>query len=127
MVRADFQFTDYLTKLTCGDQYIFSDVGLDKGGQGNGCRPHDLLEAAFASCLQITMRMYAREHDIEVGESSVRVELMRSDQATRFEYDICFDDCCADDVRERIRDVLSRCPVKTTLSRQITFQLKSSD
>jgi putative redox protein len=127
MVRADAQFPDYLTQLSCGDHRVFADVALKKGGQGNGFRPHDLLEAAFASCLQITMRMYANEHEIALGDSHVVVELVRSDDTTTFAYEVVFDRCCSNEDREQILGILSRCPVKTTLSKTITFELKSSD
>lgn len=127
MVRADAQSPDYLTQLSCGDHRVFADVALEKGGQGSSFRPHDLLEAAFASCLQITMRMYANEHEIALGDSHIVVELVRSDDTTTFVYEVVFDRRCSNDDRERILDVLSRCPVKKTLSKTIAFDLKSSD
>ena len=127
MVRADAEAPDYLTQLSSGDHRVFADVGPEKGGQGSALRPHDLLEAAFASCLQITMRMYANEHGIALGDSHIVVELVRSDDTTTFGYAVVFDRCCSDDNREQILGILSHCPVKTTLSKTIAFELKSSD
>ncbi|HAB67990.1 MAG TPA: disulfide bond formation regulator, partial [Gammaproteobacteria bacterium] len=71
MVRAEYQGSPYATKLTCREHQLIADVTAEKGGLDAGLRPHDFLEASLASCLQITLRMYAQKHGIEVGETSV--------------------------------------------------------
>ena len=39
-----------------------SDNTPDKGGKGAGFRPHELLEAALACCMNMSVRMYAESH-----------------------------------------------------------------
>lgn len=50
----------------------------DKGGGNQGFRPHELLEAALATCMNIHLRMYAANHGIELGEVTTKVTLDRS-------------------------------------------------
>ena len=49
----------YQTQLTNGTHSTLSDTTRDKGGSELGFRSHDLLEATLASCMNITLRMYA--------------------------------------------------------------------
>ena len=50
------------------------DVSLDADttpplGKGQGFRPHELLEAALASFMAITLRMVAREREIALEQA----------------------------------------------------------
>jgi putative redox protein len=40
------------------------DTTSGKGGYGDGFHPHELLEAALATCMNMTIRMYAQKHAI---------------------------------------------------------------
>ncbi|MDD4896469.1 MAG: OsmC family protein, partial [Atribacterota bacterium] len=47
----------YKCIIESSNSKLFSDTTRDKGGSEEGIRPHELLEAALASCLNITIRM----------------------------------------------------------------------
>lgn len=47
------------------------DTTPDKKGANHGFRPHELLEAASASCMNMTFRMYAEIHAIPLAGMSV--------------------------------------------------------
>lgn len=51
------------------------DTTPDKEGANHGFRPHELLEAASASCMNMTLRMYAEIHAIPLAGMSVAVWL----------------------------------------------------
>lgn len=59
MVEATSRPVQYQALLSNGTCVALSDTTRDKGGSESGVRPHDLLEAALASCVNITIRMYA--------------------------------------------------------------------
>jgi hypothetical protein len=61
MVRAESAGPPYLTSFTNGVHRGSADNAADKGGQGNGFRPHELLEAALASCMNMWLRMYRNQ------------------------------------------------------------------
>src|SRR6266540_2895364 len=52
-----------------------ADTTVDKGGGSAGFRPHDLLEAALASCLTMSLRMCAEKYDIPFSEIRTKVSL----------------------------------------------------
>lgn len=61
MIRASSLDVPYQTAFTNGTLEAVADVPVEKGGAGRGFGPHELLEAAFATCLTMTAQMYAAE------------------------------------------------------------------
>ena len=99
-----------------------ADTTAANGGAGNGLRPHDLLEAAVAACMNITARMVAAEEGIDLSGVEVRVELDRTDpRRTAFRSAIELRGDLSDDERGRIADAVQRCPVRQTLSKELCF------
>ncbi|MHC9063422.1 OsmC family protein [Nitrospira sp. CMX1] len=89
MVEATSQPVRYQTQLTSGTHSIFSDTTRDMGGSESGFRPHDLLEAALAGCMNITLRMYAEQHGLALSGVTARVSLDRSNpEETICEYEV---------------------------------------
>lgn len=58
MIRTDSQPAKFQAQFTNGVQVSVSDTTPDKGGGNLGFRPHELLEAALASCMNMSLRMY---------------------------------------------------------------------
>lgn len=105
-----------------GSQRLFADVTEDKGGTGGGFRPHELLEAALASCMTMTLQMIAEREGV-VLHPQVTVALERTQEETVFVYEIDF---CNEDLDPVLRDMMlqkiTRCPVAKTLSRTVGFR-----
>ena len=57
MVISSSKNTEYLTELTNGKETTYSDSTSGKKGSTNHFQPHDLLEASYAACLNITTRI----------------------------------------------------------------------
>ncbi|MFQ5342238.1 MAG: OsmC family protein [Anaerolineae bacterium] len=114
--------TRYQSLVTNGKHEALSDTTEDKGGSHSGFRPHELLEAALASCLNIWLRMYADEHGIPLGEVFTRVSLDRTTPGeVVFEYDVELAGPLTDAQRHRLMQVAKTCPVHQTLSKRISF------
>jgi putative redox protein len=64
----------YLAEIFNGTAGILSDTTEEKGGSGKYFRPHDLLEAALASCLNITTRMVLEAMNLSCDKVTVKVE-----------------------------------------------------
>jgi putative redox protein len=115
--------TAYLTEIWNGTESISSDVAKGKGGSGRYFRPHDLLEAAYASCLNITTRMVLDSLHIPYEEVTVKVELDRSDNTkTAFMYHIDIAGTVDEEVKRKVLKQVMNCPVKKTLSKQLEFR-----
>jgi organic hydroperoxide reductase OsmC/OhrA len=59
----------YYTYFTNSKHEFFADAPPAKGGSDAGFRPHELLEASLACCLNIWLRMYADKNSIELPPS----------------------------------------------------------
>ncbi len=123
MVEAKSENIRYQTQISNGPHSATSDTTRDKGGSESGFRPHDLLEAALASCMNITLRMYADHNDIPLAGVTTKVRLDRSKpEETVFQYEVEFLGELASRDRERLLEVVGKCPVRQTLSKRIGFQ-----
>lgn len=117
----------YLTDISNGRQHLSSDVTEEKGGSGNHFRPHDLLEAAYASCLTITARMILDSLDIPYEGVTVNVALERTDEKTVFHSHIAIAGTLDEKAKQIVLKKLMNCPVKKTLSQPLEFRLASGE
>jgi putative redox protein len=112
----------YATIFTDGKREAACDTTLDKGGSDSGFRPHDLLEAAFACCLNISLRMLADKHKIPLREAKVSVLLNRDDpEQTVFEYAVELRGDLTAQQRRKLMELAGSCPVSRTISKKISF------
>ncbi|MGG4108088.1 OsmC family protein [Paenibacillus lautus] len=117
----------YITELFNGTTKIYSDVADDKGGSGKYLRPHDLIESAYASCLNITTRMILDSMNLAYDGVTVKVELDRSNEVkTIFKYQIDISGSIDKKNKEVVLRKVMNCPVKKTLSKQLEFINESS-
>jgi putative redox protein len=91
-------------------------------GKGAGFRPHELLEAALASCTAITLRMIADQRGLHLDSITVAVEVDRSNAAkTVLHTKVDVKGDLSDDEREFLLNSAQTCPVRKTLSKELTF------
>src|SRR5450631_2549370 len=123
MVISKSEHFAYLTDLWNGTGVISADVTEEKGGSGKYFRPHDLLEAAYASCLNITIRMVLVSLKLPYEAVTVMVELDRKDEAkTVFTSDIEIVGAIDGETKRRVLQLALNCPVKKTLSKPLEFR-----
>jgi putative redox protein len=123
MITAKSQDQDYQVHFTDGLHTGVSDVQEDKGGSNSGFRPHDLLEAALATCLNIWLKMYADDHDISVSGIETKVALDRSQtDEVIFHYSLDISGSLTGDERKLLLSAAQSCPVHKTLSKKLTIQ-----
>ena len=121
MIESNSLPTRYQTTFTNGGQSALADTSADKGG-GEGFRPHELLEAALACCMNMSLRMAAEKHAIPLGEVDVIVSLDRSDgQGPVFGYRVIFGEGPSAAQRKTLLAALASCPVRKTLSQPLRF------
>jgi putative redox protein len=123
MIEARSESPNYSTRFSDGTHEAVADTTADKGGSSSGFRPHDLLEAALASCINISVRMYAENHGIPLEGVTTRVKLDRSvPEEAIFRYELEFQGDLTAEQKERLSMAPRGCPVSRTLSRRIRFQ-----
>jgi len=123
MICATSESAPYQTRFSGGEHQGLADTTAGKGGQHSGFRPHDLLEAAVATCINMTVRMYADRHGIPLRSVTVKVSLDRSHpEETVFRYRLDADGDLTPPQEDRLQlAARNACPVSRTLSKPIRF------
>jgi len=117
---------NYRVELGNGSRTIQADVNAEKGGGGNGFRPHELLAAAYASCLNISVRMILDRLKMPYSGVRVEVDLDRGVEGkTIFLSRIQIDGDIPEEDKRKVLALASNCPVRQTLSQQIGFAVLS--
>lgn len=116
-VTANTGLTLYTTELRAGEFIVVSDEPSDKGGQGKGPAPLELLAAALASCTSITLRMYAGRKAIDTGELYVNVEIGQDESGEPLiKRSISAANPVTSEQARRFEQIAALCPVSKMLS-----------
>jgi putative redox protein len=121
MIEATALPTAWQVRFVAGEEEGRADTVKDGTGGTAGMRPHELLEAALATCMTISARMALADRGVAHGEVRVRVHLEREESATRFRYELILDPAL-EPHRPAIMDRMESSPVRTTLSKPLIFE-----
>ena len=124
MVSASIRKNHYETLITSGHKKMIVDEPLDKGGKDLGMSPMELLASALASCVAITLRMYADQKSWPLDQ--VFIEVSIDAQAHAIEKEIALvGDLNAEQI-QRLKEIADKCPVNKMLSNANTINTKVS-
>jgi putative redox protein len=122
MIKTASTDKDFHCVLSNDKMTVDSDAPIFKGGLANGFRPHELLEGALASCISISIRMIAKEKNIKLDKVETQVVIEKTDMKTIFKYRITLDDTLKAKDKDLLMNIIDRCAVKQTLSKQLEFK-----
>jgi putative redox protein len=123
MIIATSKEPAFLTSFTDGEHHTVSDTTKEKGGSGGGFRPHNLLEAALATCINIALRKYADQHALPLSAASTKVKLDRSRPGEAvFGYEVELQGDLTAEQRDALRRAAGDCAVKQTLLKTVSFK-----
>jgi len=110
--------------IDIGTHKVTSDEPRDIGGSDAGPNPQELLAASLASCSAITLEMYARRKGWDVGDVVVDVDYEPAQRGspTRFEIKVHLPKELPEDQRERLMQIVAKCPVHRTLEGEVMFE-----
>lgn len=96
---------------------LIVDEPVAVGGTDTGPRPTQLLGASLASCIAITIEMYARRKEWEIGKVEVTVEIEYEGHVPR-SFDVAVDLPAGldEEQRRRLLAVAAKCPVHKVLA-----------
>ncbi len=128
MVTAIGQEDAYRTSVRSDTAEVVSNTIKDGKGATDGFRPHELLEAALAACMNITARMAADAAGVHPQDVTTTVRLKRDGEGpVTFDCELTFSGDASPEQRRRIVDAVAACPVRRTLSRPIRFAFHALD
>lgn len=117
MIRSESSGVPHRVTFTNGEITADADVPKIKGGDGHGFGPHELVEAALATCMAISVEKYAAEHAIPLDSVAVEVRLDRSRPTeVALVYSLTFRGALTEEQRNALELAASKCPVQRTLS-----------
>ena len=114
-----------------GRHRLFADEPVDFGGFDSGPSPYDFLAIALGACTGMTLRMYARKKELELGRISVQVaheKIHAQDcdecgqdlkdenrRIDRFERTIAIEGGAPEELKPKLLEIADKCPVHKTL------------
>ena len=117
MIEASETGAGYRNRLSNVKLVAQGDMPAEKGGDGDGFRPHELLEAALASCMSMTVRIAAEKYGYPLEHVAVTVTLDRSDpEAFAFDYRLALSGDLTEAQRSRLERAAAQCPVSKTIA-----------
>ncbi len=122
MISTVSEAQPFRVQFSDGQHRALADTSIDKGGGGAGFRPHELLEAALATCMNMAATMYAEKHVIPLVQVVTKVTLDRSgSEQVVFSYSVELSGELTVQQKEAIMSAMRVCPVRKTLSRGVRF------
>jgi putative redox protein len=102
-------------QLQIGPHILISDSPREIGGDDLGPDPHELLDAALASCTALTLNLYARRKGMLLANVEVEVSHTETDGVYRMRRDVRLMGALSDEQRNRLLEIANKCPVHRTL------------
>ena len=114
----------YTTEINIGDHNLIVDEPEDIGGKDLGPTPTRLLESSLASCVAITLKMYAARKDWDVGDIEVEITSGRNeDGSLTFHKKLNFTGDIDADQLKQLQIISTRCPISRTLQKANKVEL----
>lgn len=114
---------DYKVVNSTTDHTWLADEPLEMNGQNEGPTPMELLLSSVASCVLITLRMYAQRRNWDAGEINIDLSMDKENEQVIINKEITFTGILEPDQKERLLEVSARSPVIKILSNTVKFKL----
>jgi putative redox protein len=124
----------YRTDITVRNHLWHADEPLDQDGTDTAPTPMEMMKGALASCVAITVSMYARRKNWPLEKIEVEVEVQRFNASDYPAYQgdaamiheirekvTLHGDQLTDEQRERLLDIAHKCPVRRVLDTPSIF------
>jgi putative redox protein len=100
-----------------GGHTLVIDEPVAAGGKDTGPSPTRLLAASLAGCIAVTMEMYAKRKDWEIGAVEVDVDVEYEGFApSSFAVSLRLPKELSEEQRERLTTIARKCPVHKVLA-----------
>lgn len=122
------QIAGYHHEITVDGHVLEVDEPVEAGGSDAGPTPTRLLAASLASCVAITIRMYAERKGWDITGLGVAAEFEgapKAGETARFVIDLTMPPGLSEEQAERIAVIAGKCPVHRTLSGPVEIEQRT--
>ena len=116
--------TGFNHRVDIRQHQLVVDEPTEHGGDDDGPSPQELLAASLASCTAVTIEMYAKRKNWDIGPVDVECEYTPAERGcpTKFSLKLRLSGNCTDEQIERLRVIAAKCPVHRTLEGEVMFE-----
>jgi putative redox protein len=108
-------------EIVIGEHHLITDQPERVGGEGSAPSPHELFPAALAACVTVTLVMYARTKEWDLGEVTVDVDYDHRSTPRVFQVGVRLTGELSDAQLERLKKVAAACPLRRSIESGIEF------
>lgn len=112
-------------EISMQDASLSVDADVSAGGSPGQATPHDLLDAALASCTALTMSLYARHKGFVLEGVDVKVHHQKEDDRYVLLREITLPPGLPEAARAGLLRVADACPIHKLLSGQIAIRTQA--
>jgi putative redox protein len=107
--------------LIDGRHHLTTEAAEHVGGEGTAPAPHELFPAALAACVAMTLTIYARTKEWDLGTVTVAVDYDHESTPRRFDIDVHFTAELNKEQLARLSKVAAACPVRRSIESGMEF------
>ncbi|HTX46953.1 MAG TPA: OsmC family protein [Solirubrobacteraceae bacterium] len=127
MIKATARRADsdsFRHEIEFGRHRITVDEPTEVGGGDEGPSPQQLLAASLAACTAITIEMYAKRKEWDIGAVEADCEYEKPEQGspTKFKLTVRLSDQLSQEQVERLGTIAAKCPVHRVLAGEVMFE-----
>ena len=127
MIKATARRADsdsFRHEIEFGRHRITVDEPTEVGGGDEGPSPQQLLAASLAACTAITIEMYAKRKEWDIGAVEADCEYEKPEQGspTKFKLTVRLSDQLSQEKVERLGTIAAKCPVHRVLAGEVMFE-----
>lgn len=113
----------YTHEIEIRQHRLTADEPQDLGGNDEGASPQEMLAASLAACTAITVEMYARRKEWEIGQIEVECSYSTPERGepTQFDLVLRLPAGLEQEQYERLQTIAAKCPVHRTLAGETRF------
>lgn len=107
---------------TVRDHQVVSGITKQNGGDDEGMNPHELLEAALASCTIITVQMYANRKAWPLESTDVVVTTDSEGTESHLTRQITLKGSLDEEQKAKLMEIANKCPIHKLLGSNIKIE-----
>ncbi|MBM78793.1 MAG: osmotically inducible protein OsmC [Crocinitomicaceae bacterium] len=123
IVKCSLNDEKYLTSINGENHQFYVDEPLEYGGDDSAPKPTEYLLGALGACTAITMKMYAKRKQWNLGKINLSIQLINNNAENKIIKHVSFEEKLSDNKIEKLLKIGEKCPVSKMLAFPVKMEL----